>query len=144
MKIHLATDHAGFQHKEALKEYLIGQGIDVIDHGDTQPNPDDDYPDYILPCAQAVALDRESVGIVFGFSGEGEAMAANRIVGVRASVYYGGIREPLRLSREHNNANILSIGAKFIGIDEMIECVSIWLQTPFSGDERHIRRLSKF
>lgn len=147
MKIHLATDHAGFLHKEALKQYLQGtaaaQGSEVIDHGDTQPNPEDDYPDFITPCAQAVAADATSVGIIFGHSGEGEAMCANRIPGARAVVYYGGPTDILTLSRAHNNANILSIAAGFVPIESLPEIISVWLNTSFSGDERHIRRLSK-
>ena len=144
MTIHLATDHAGFAHKEALKQYLIGQGIAVIDHGDAQARPEDDYPDFILPCAQAVAADQTSAGIIFGKSGEGEAMCANRISGARAVVYYGGPTDILTFSRAHNNANILSIGAAFVAIEALPEIVSVWLNTPFSGEERHIRRLSKF
>jgi ribose 5-phosphate isomerase B len=144
MKIHLATDHAGFAHKEALKEYLQTQGIDVIDHGAVSLDHNDDYPDYILPAAQAVALDPESAGVIFGWSGQGEGMVANRVPGVRAAVYYGSAPEILTLSREHNNANVLSIGAHFVSIDEMLEVVNVWLQTPFSGEERHVRRISKF
>ncbi len=145
MKIHLATDHAGYLHKEAIKAYLLGEGVEVIDHGAMSLVTDDDYPDYMLPCAQAVALDPDhSMGVIFGGSGEGEAMCANRVVGARAVVYYGGPTEILTLSREHNAANILSLGARFLTPDEAIQAVTIWLATPFSNDERHVRRLSKF
>ena len=144
MKLHLATDHAGFAHKEALKKHLLGQGMEVVDHGATELVPEDDYPDFILPAAHAVAQEEGNFGIVFGGSGQGEAMAANRIAGVRCAVFYGGGREVLRLSREHNNANMLSIGARFVGVEEMIECVSLWLAIPFSNEKRHIRRISKF
>ncbi len=146
MKLHLATDHPGFTHKELLKEFLNTQeGVEVVDHGALTLVEDDDYPDYILPCAQAVAADPDnSMAIIFGGSGQGEAMCANRVPGVRAAVYYGGPNEILTLSREHNNANILSIGARFISPEETIEVVKLWLATPFSGDERHVRRLSKF
>jgi ribose 5-phosphate isomerase B len=144
MTIHLASDHAGFLHKEAVKEYLAAQGITVIDHGATALVEDDDYPDYIVPAAVAVAQDQESMGIVFGGSGQGEAMAANRINGVRAVVYYGGPVDIIRLSREHNAANILSIGARFLSPDEAIAAVNYWLETAFSNDERHVRRLNKF
>lgn len=146
MKIHLATDHAGYLHKEALKEFLLKEdGIEVIDHGDTQLTPDDDYPDYILPCAQAVALDPDgSMGVIFGGSGQGEAMCANRVGGIRTVVYYGGPSEILTLSREHNAANILSIAARFVSTQDMIEAVKLWLATPFSGEERHMRRIAKF
>lgn len=144
MKIHLATDHAGFLHKEALKKKLTELGYIIIDHGATEENPDDDYPDFITPCAKAVATDQESRGIIFGGSGEGEAMCANRVNGIRATVYYGGATEIVTLSREHNNANILSIGARFVSFDEMLDVVTLWLATPFSNEERHMRRLAKF
>ncbi len=145
MKIHLATDHAGLAHKEAVKEYLVGQGIEVIDHGATELIPEDDYPDYVIPCAQAVATDLDnSMGIIFGGSGQGEAMCVNRIAGIRAAVFYGGTTDILTLSREHNAANILSLGARFLSPDEAVEAVTLWLATPFSGDERHMRRLNKF
>jgi ribose 5-phosphate isomerase B len=144
MNIHLATDHAGFIHKEAVKKFLTDQGMEVIDHGATVRHEDDDYPDFVIPCARAVALDAESVGIVFGFSGQGEAMAANRISGVRAVVYYGGTVKILTLSREHNNANVLSLGAHFITQDEAIHAVALWLHTAFGKEERHVRRLAKF
>lgn len=144
MKIHLATDHAGLTHKEIVKKYLIESGIEVVDHGAMVAIEDDDYPDFMTPCAQAVAEDTESFGIIFGGSGQGEAMCANRVPGVRAVVYYGGSTDILTLSREHNNANILSIGARFVTPEEIIEAVKLWLATPFSGEARHIRRLSKF
>ncbi len=144
MKIHLATDHTGVAHKEALKAFLVGEGIEVVDHGAMIVDEGDDYPDYMLPCAQAVALDQDSMGIIFGGSGQGEAMCANRVSGVRCAVFYGGTTDILTLSREHNAANMLSIGARFVGVEEMIECVSLWLAIPFSNEKRHIRRISKF
>jgi ribose 5-phosphate isomerase B len=144
MKIHLATDHAGFTHKESVKEYLAHQGFEIIDHGAFMINEEDDYPDYMKLAAEAVAKDSNDAGIIFGYSGEGEAMVANRYPAIRAAVYNGGSREIVRLSREHNNANILSIGAHFISIDETIQAVALWLTTPFSQDARHIRRLGKF
>lgn len=144
MKIHLATDHAGFLHKEALKDALTKEGVEVIDHGAATLTPEDDYPDYIIPCAQAVAIDPDSLGVIFGGSGEGEAMVANRVSGARAAVYYGGPVEILTLSREHNAANILSIGARFLSIEEMLQAVKLWAGTSFSKDERHTRRLQKF
>lgn len=145
MKIHLATDHTGVAHKEALKAYLVGEGMDVVDYGANEVIEGDDYPDYILPCAQAVAADPEnSMGVIFGGSGQGEAMAANRVAGIRCAVFYGGTTDILTLSREHNAANILSLAARYLSPDEVVEAVKIWLATPFSGDERHIRRLAKF
>lgn len=143
--MHLASDHAGFQHKEAVKEYLQKQGIEVIDHGAAAFNEVDDYPDFIVPAAQAVAMSNgEDAGIIFGGSGQGEAMSANRVLGVRAALYYGGPTDILTLSRVHNNANILSIGARFVSIEETLEAIAIWSEIPFSNDERDIRRLSKF
>lgn len=144
MTIHLATDHAGFLHKEAVKEYLNSIGMTIIDHGAAALVESDDYPDFILPAARAVANDSESIGIIFGGSGQGEAMAANRVPGVRAAVYYGGPLEILTLSREHNNANILSIGAHFVSVQETLQAIHMWSATSFSNDERHIRRLGKF
>ena len=144
MKIHLATDHAGFEYKEALKAHLFEHSYEVIDHGNTKLDENDDYPDYVTDLAKAISKDVESKGIVFGGSGEGEAMCANRIVGARAVVYYGGDKDILTFSRLHNNANILSIGARFMTTDEMIEAVDFWLGVEFSHEERHIRRLEKF
>lgn len=144
MKIHLATDHAGFAHKEILKAHLLEGNHEVIDHGNTKLDENDDYPDYVTDFAKAVASDVESRGIVFGGSGEGEAMCANRIVGARAVVYYGGNKDILTFSRQHNNANILSLGARFMSEEEACEAVDFWLGVEFSHDERHIRRLSKF
>jgi ribose 5-phosphate isomerase B len=144
MKIHLATDHAGFEHKKVLKSHLLEKGYEVLDHGPMKLDENDDYPDFIIPCAQAIAASPEDKAIIFGGSGEGEAMCANRIKGVRAVVYYGGSTEILTFSRDHNNANILSIGARFINAEELAPVVDLWLDTPFSGDERHVRRLTKF
>ncbi len=144
MKIHLATDHAGFEHKEYLKAHLLEKGYEVVDHGPTKLDENDDYPDFITPCAKAISISLEDKAVIFGGSGEGEAMCANRIKGVRAVVYYGGSKDILIFSRDHNDANILSIGARFITAEEVGPAVDLWLETPFSGNERHIRRLSKF
>jgi ribose 5-phosphate isomerase B len=144
MKIHLATDHAGFEHKESLKAYLLSKGYEVIDHGAKELNEGDDYPGFISSAAKAVIADPESKAIVFGGSGEGEAMVANRFKGVRAAVYYGGNKDILVFSRAHNDANILSLGARFLVEEEVNEAADIWLQTEFSGDERHVRRLAQF
>ena len=143
-KIYIASDHAGFELKQALIPYIGTFGAEVEDLGPSTFMADDDYPDYILPAAEAVVADEESLGIVLGASGQGEAMAANRIQGVRAVVYYGGNKDIVRLGREHNNANVLSLGARFLSEDEAKEAVALYLSTPFSEDERHIRRLGKF
>ena len=142
MKIHLATDHAGLVLKNSIREYLINQGYDVKDHGAYEYDALDDYPDFIIPCAKAVSKDLNSRGIIFGGSGQGEAMAAYRIKGVRAAVFYNGPDEIIRLSRQHNNANILSIGARFMMESEIQSAIEIWLKEPFEGG-RHVKRIEK-
>lgn len=144
MKIHLATDHAGFEHKEALKKHLLELGHEVVDHGALALDEEDDYPDYVLPAAYAVAKDEDAVGIVFGGSGQGEAMCANRVQGIRCTTFYGGERGILEVSRQHNNANMLAIGARFVTVHNTLEVVELWLETPFSNDLRHLRRINKF
>jgi len=144
MKIYLASDHAGFELKEKIKDWLGHWGFDYEDMGAHVLDMHDDYPDFISKAAEAVSRDPEqSKAIVLGGSGQGEAMVANRLKGVRATVYYGGPRDILTLSREHNNANVLSLGARFINDDEAKEIIKLWLDSPFSSDERHIRRINK-
>ena len=143
MKIYIGSDHAGFELKEKLKEYVHELGYEVIDKGAFTLNPVDDYPDFIGPTAQAVEEDPESMGIVLGGSGQGEQMDANKFKGIRALEYYGGTLEIVTLARQHNNANILSLGARFITEDEAKKTVKLFLETPFSNDERHIRRINK-
>lgn len=142
MKIHIATDHAGLELKNIIRDYLIKQGHEVTDHGAHEFDPQDDYPDFIFPCAKAVAADPESRGIILGGSGQGEAMVANRIKGVRAAVYYNGPQEIVKLSREHNNANILSLGARFMTESEIEDVLDLWFSEPFAGG-RHQRRIDK-
>ncbi|MDC0631010.1 RpiB/LacA/LacB family sugar-phosphate isomerase, partial [Candidatus Marinimicrobia bacterium] len=125
MKIHLATDHAGLELKNIIRNILIEKDYDVTDHGAYEYDALDDYPDFIFPCATAVSLDNESKGIILGGSGQGEAMAANRVKGCRAAVFYNGPLEILKLSREHNNANILSLGARFMTQDEIVKIIEI-------------------
>lgn len=159
MKIALATDHTGVERSKRLKEFLQSLGHTVVDFGPQQIDPDDDYPDYIFPAAKAIASGECELGIILGGSGQGEAMAANRIRGVRSAVYYGPARpvetvdaegrnaadelEILRLSRQHNNANILSLAARFLTQDDIQQAVSVWLETSFSGTDRHQRRIAK-
>jgi ribose 5-phosphate isomerase B len=143
MKIYLAADHAGFEMKESIKKYLEEKGHEVTDFGAYEYNKGDDYPDFIKPAAEAVAGDVASRGIIFGGSGQGEDMVADKIFGIRSAVYYGGDLEIVRLAREHNNANILSLGARFIDEKTAIEAIEIFIHTDFSGDERHIRRIEK-
>tara|TARA_Y100000780_G_scaffold138545_1_gene124823 strand:- start:1213 stop:1650 length:438 start_codon:yes stop_codon:yes gene_type:complete len=142
MKIHLATDHAGLELKNIIKEHLKENGHDVTDHGAHEYDALDDYPDFIFPCAKSVAADPESRGIILGGSGQGEAMTANRIKGVRAAVFYNGPEEIVKLSREHNNANILSLGARFMNQAEIYDVIEMWLAEPFEGG-RHQRRIEK-
>ena len=142
MKIHLATDHAGLDLKNSIKDHLIDNGHEVTDHGAYEYDALDDYPDFIFPCARAVASDPSSRGIILGGSGQGEAMAANRIKGVRAAVFYNGPDEIVKLSREHNNANILSLGARFMSEEEIHDIIKLWFDEPFEGG-RHQRRIEK-
>jgi len=147
MKIYLAADHAGYNLKQQIKKYLGGAGHEVKDFGAHEEHSTDDYPDYIHPLAQAVASDPDNLrGIIFGGSGQGEAMVANRYRGIRAAVYYGGPEDIVLLSRRHNNANVLSIGARFVDGPQTQDMIKSWLETPFNteGDnERHLRRINK-
>ena len=142
MKIHLATDHAGLELKNNIQEFLILKEHNVVDHGAYKYDALDDYPDFIFPCAKAVADDKKSRGIILGGSGQGEAMAANRIKGIRAAVFYNGPMEIIKLSREHNNANILSLGARFMEEKEIFNVIEVWLNEVFDGG-RHLRRIEK-
>lgn len=142
--IHLATDHAGFAHKEAIKVWLKDEGYIVVDHGASQFAADDDFPDYISKAAAAVsAAPLTSWGIVFGGSGNGEAMMANRYLNVRAAVYYGGESTIVELSRQHNDANILSIGARFVSVSDTKQAILQWFTTPVLEEEKRVRRNQK-
>ena len=148
MKIFIGTDHAGYEMKEELKTHLSDLGHDIFDKGAFELNPTDDYPDFVSLVAEGVAStapESEDLvrGIVLGGTGTGEAIEANRLLGVRTAVFYGGPMEIVKLAREHNDANILSLGARFITLEEAKEAVKIFLETPFSGEERHIRRIVK-
>ena len=143
MKIYIGTDHAGFELKEKLKIYLRELGHDVEDMGAHELNAEDDYPDFIIPTAESVAKDNGSLGIILGGSGEGEEMAANKVSGIRAAEYYGGNLDIITLARKHNDANILSLGARFISEEEAKDAVKIFINTPFSDEERHVRRIAK-
>lgn len=141
MKIYLGTDHAGFELKEKIKVYLKGQGLLVEDQGAYAIDPEDDYTDYVKIVARMVQGEPDSRGIILGGSGQGEAICANRFRGIRAVLYYGGSLDIIKLSRQHNNSNILSLGARFISFDEAQKAVDLWLSTNFSNDERHVRRI---
>lgn len=151
MKIYLGSDHAGFELKNKMIPFLGTLGHEVIDLGAHKLDAEDDYPDFISLVAKEVSKDSEdkelsadlSRGIIFGGSGQGEAIVANRFPYVRAVVYYGGNEEIIKLSREHNDANILSLGARFLKEEEALEAIKMWLDTPFSEEERHIRRIIK-
>jgi ribose 5-phosphate isomerase B len=144
MKIFIGADHAGFELKEYLVDFLKNEGHDVVDKGAYGLNESDDYPDFIVPVAKEVAQDPDHRrGIILGGSGQGEAIAANRFKGVRATVYYGGNLDIIKLGRQHNNSNVLSFGARFVTHDEAEKSVLLWLGTTFFGEERHTRRLKK-
>jgi ribose 5-phosphate isomerase B len=157
MRVFFASDHAGFSLKEVLREYVRTLGHDVEDCGAYAYTADDDYPDIIASCMRRLentfsvegVQERDARAIILGGSGQGEAIVANRFPGVRAVVYNGesvhaherGLDE-LTLSREHNNANVLSLGARFLSEDEAKAAVRKWLETNFSADPRHVRRIA--
>lgn len=141
--IYIGSDHAGYELKEKIKKFLDELGYEVTDKGAYKLDNEDDYPDFIIPVAEAVASNPDNFGIILGGSGQGEAISANKIDGIRAIEYYGGDPEIVKLGREHNNANILSLGARFVNKEEVEEAVKLFLETPFSNDERHVRRLDE-
>ena len=141
--IHLATDHAGFEMKEFIKSALEELGYTIIDYGAFEYEEGDDYPDCIGLAASEISQNPEDRAVIFGGSGQGEAMAANRYPNVRATAYYHFDPEIIKLSREDNNANMLSIGSRFLSNEEVLESVLFWLEIPFSDEERHLRRIEK-
>ena len=144
MKIYIASDHAGFLMKQEIFKFLVEKGYKIFDCGPEKYNHDDDYPDYISIVAEQVSkASGDAMGIVIGYSGQGEAIVANRFSNVRAAVFYGGSKHVLTLSREHNDANILSLGANFLTSQEAKQAVELWLNTRFSREERHVRRIAK-
>lgn len=154
MKVYFASDHAGFGLKGLLVSYLRDQKFDVEDLGPASFSDGDDYPDYAIPLAKKVAGEPGSFGVVIGASGQGEAMAANRIPGARAAVYYGddfgaqtdsqgNVLNLLQSVRAHNDANILSFGARFVTENAARRALGIFLDTPFSGEAHHMRRIAK-
>lgn len=144
MKLHIATDHAGYWLKEKLVPYIKDLGFDVVDHGAYKLDPNDDYPDYISKAAAAVSDNpQNTLGIVIGGSGQGEAMVANKFRHVRATVYYGGDEKILSLSHEHNAANVLSLGARFLTESDAKHVVKLWLTEHFTLGDRHKKRIQK-
>ncbi len=142
-KIILGTDHRGYALKEKIKSWLPQWGYQCDDKGAFALDSQDDYPDFIVPVGRLVSLDASNRGIILGHSGQGEAMLANKFPGVRAIVYYGGPLELIRLSRAHNDANVLSLGASFLDEEVAQAAIKLWLETPYSGEARHNRRLDK-
>lgn len=160
MKIYLASDHAGFELKEKVKVFLKENGYQVKDFGAFEFDKNDDYPDFISKAAEAVSNDPEnSRAVIFGSSGQGEAIVANKYKNVRAVVFYSPVVpahnvdvsgrksvdpfEMIRLTREHNEANVLSLGAKILTEEDALKAVKLWLEAPFTNEERHIRRIEK-
>lgn len=140
--IHLGSDHAGYELKKIIHDYLNKNEVEVFDHGPYEYAEGDDYPDYVIPAVES-AVSSGGLAIVLGGSGQGEAIAANKVMGARAVVYYGGPEDILRLSRQHNNANVLSLGARFLSNQEVKKAIEVWLEAKWSGDDRHVRRLNK-
>lgn len=155
MHIYITSDHAGFEMKEKLKAYLpgLGLGYEVIDWGPKSYDENDDYPDFVRPVAEAVAQSPGSIGVILGKSGQGEAMCANRVAGARAGVFYSEALvsgspdedsyEIIKLMREHNDANILSLSAYFLSEDQIKFATELFLKTEFKNEERHTRRIKK-
>ena len=142
MKIYIAADHAGFYLKKDLIRYLGIKGYEVEDCGAFEMDEADDYPDFCIACAKKVVNDPGSLGIVIGGSGNGEAIAANKVKGIRAAVFNGGSTEIAKLAKQHNNASVLSLGARFISSDEAKKAITLWLETEFEGG-RHQKRINK-
>lgn len=145
MIIHIATDHAGLELKNRVFEHLTNAGHEVRDHGAHEYDPNDDYPEFIIKAATAVAKDqsegRIALGVVFGGSGNGEQIVANKVKGIRSALVWN--EDTARLAREHNDANIISLGARQHDKDEILHLIDIFIATPFSGDERHVRRIGQ-
>ncbi len=141
MRVHLGSDHAGLELKTHLDTWLRDQGHEPVDHGATTYDADDDYPPYCFATGEAVVGDSGSLGIVLGGSGNGEQIAANKVVGVRAALAWS--RETAELARLHNDANVMSIGARMHSLDEATSFVELFLATAFSDDNRHRRRIAQ-
>jgi len=141
MRIHIGSDHAGLELKSALIEHLVSNGHDVTDHGPYEYDALDDYPVFCIPTAEAVAKDSTSLGIVLGGSGNGEQMSANKVKGIRAALAWSP--EIAKLCREHNNANVVAVGGRVHTLDVSKAIVDAFVNTPFSNDERHVRRINQ-
>ncbi|WP_395694521.1 ribose-5-phosphate isomerase [Nocardioides sp.] len=145
MRVHLGCDHAGLDLRDHLVRWLTDHGYEPVDHGPTSYDALDDYPVFCLRAAEAVVRDRDagldSLGVVIGGSGNGEQMAANKVAGVRAALVWS--EETARLAREHNDANVVSVGGRMHSLEDMTRFVEVFLAEPFSGDERHVRRIGQ-
>ncbi|MDA3145943.1 ribose-5-phosphate isomerase [Leucobacter sp. UCMA 4100] len=145
MRIHIATDHAGLELSQTLQQHLTEQGHEVHDHGPVEYDALDDYPSFCINAALAVARDEaagvEALGVVFGGSGNGEQMAANKVQGIRAALVWN--ESTAELAREHNNANVISIGARQHTVEEAMRFIDLFIATPFPGEERHVRRINQ-
>ena len=141
MRIHIGSDHAGLELKAELVKHLTGNGHDVTDHGPHEYDALDDYPDFCIPAAEAVAKDPASLGIVLGGSGNGEQMAANKVKGIRAALAWS--IETAKLAKDHNNANVIAVGGRMHKISFVKEIIDTFIGAPFSHDERHVRRIKK-
>jgi ribose 5-phosphate isomerase B len=139
MRVYVGSDHAGLELKNHLVSWLTEQGHEPVDCGPDAFDPDDDYPPFVLRAAAGVAGDAGSVGIVLGGSGNGEAIAANKVAGIRAALVWS--EEIAKLAREHNDANVISIGARMHALEQSTRFVQVFLATPFSGEARHLRRI---
>jgi ribose 5-phosphate isomerase B len=140
MRVHLGSDHAGLELKEHLLGWLRDNGHEPVDHGPFVYDAVDDYPVFCLRAAEGVAADPGSVGVVVGGSGNGEQIAANKVRGIRAALVWS--TDTASLAREHNDANVISVGGRMHTIDELTGFIEVFLATPFSGDERHVRRIA--
>jgi ribose 5-phosphate isomerase B len=141
MRVYLGSDHAGFELKAALVAWLADSGHEPVDCGPTHYDPDDDYPAFCITAAQRTVDDAGSFAVVLGGSGNGEQIAANKVTGARATLCWSA--EIAALARQHNNANVLSIPARFMSEEELVVILRTFLETPFSGDARHVRRLAQ-
>jgi ribose 5-phosphate isomerase B len=145
MRIHLGTDHAGLEFSQHLREHLTEAGHEVVDHGPSDYDPQDDYPSYCINAALGVVRDQEAgveaLGVVFGGSGNGEQIAANKVKGIRAALVWN--ESTALLARQHNDANVVSIGARQHTLDEATRLIDVFLAEPFSKEERHARRIAQ-
>ncbi|MFB2555076.1 ribose-5-phosphate isomerase [Herbiconiux liangxiaofengii] len=145
MRIHIGTDHAGLEFSRVITEHLTAAGHEVVDHGPESYDPIDDYPSFCINAARAVVRDQqagiEALGVVFGGSGNGEQIAANKVAGVRAALAWN--EATAKLARQHNDANVVAVGARQHSVDEAIALIDWFIAEPFSFEERHVRRIAQ-